>query len=298
MLRKKLLIVDDNPVVLKLLSAKLETQGYLVLTAADSADALALARREKPDLVLLDLNLAPDSWDGIVLMTWFRRMDETKDIPVIIISSEAVAECKDRCLAAGAVHFFLKPVDLHELLGAIRKALNQDLPAEPAGSPPPPLNPVEGQSPKLAGPPGSKRVLLLEDDVGLGETLQLFLESNSYAVSRVVDSPEGLRQVMAADFDIILCDMVMPTLPGDQFYLAVERAKPHLCKRFIFMTGHHADPKTDNFIRRVRRLMLWKPFSLADLLAAIEVVCKKSTSPALGLADSALKPAGLSLASR
>jgi len=298
MLQKKILIVDDDPVVLKVLSAKLEAQGYLVLTAADSAGALALVRRKKPDVVLLDLNLAPDSWDGIALMAWFRRMDEMKDVPVFIISGEAVAEFKGRCLAAGAVHFFLKPIDHDELLAAIRKTLKQDLPAAPAGASPPPLNPVAEQSPGLAGPPDTKRVLLLEDDVGLGEILQLFLESNSCAVSRVLDGPEGLRRIMAEDFDIILCDMVLPTLPGDQFYLAVERAKPHLCNRFIFITGHHAHPKTDNFIRRARRLMLWKPFPLADLLAAIEVVLMKNPLPALASVDPALKPTGLSLARR
>jgi DNA-binding NarL/FixJ family response regulator len=80
---------------------------------------------------------------------------------------------------------------------------------------------------------------------------------------------------MASDFDIILCDMVMPSLPGEQFYLAVERTKPHLCKRFIFMTDHQADPKTEAFIRPVRGLMLWKPFRLADLLTAIAIAWKK-----------------------
>jgi hypothetical protein len=52
----------------------------------------------------------------------------------------------------------------------------------------------------------------------------------------------------------------------------VEQRKPELCKRFIFMTGHHADPRSDIFIRRVRGLMLWKPFSLADLLTATQIV--------------------------
>jgi hypothetical protein len=60
------------------------------------------------------------------------------------------------------------------------------------------------------------------------------------------------------------------------FYLAVERTKPHLCKRFIFMTGHRGDPKIDEFIRRVKGLMLWKPFEMYMLTEAIQTVLKKN----------------------
>jgi CheY-like chemotaxis protein len=121
-----------------------------------------------------------------------------------------------------------------------------------------------------------KLVLLLEDDVEFGEMLSVFLESHSFSVVRVTNGADGLRQIMANNFDIILCDMVMPNLPGDMFYLAVQRTKPHLCKRFIFMTGHQADPKWDGFIRKVCGIMLWKPFQLADLLTTIQNTLNKS----------------------
>jgi hypothetical protein len=68
----------------------------------------------------------------------------------------------------------------------------------------------------------------------------------------------------------------LPHLSGEQLYQAVERTKPHLCQRFIFMTGHEADPKSDAFIRRVRGLMLWKPFHLADLLTAAQIIRRRT----------------------
>ena len=55
----------------------------------------------------------------------------------------------------------------------------------------------------------------------------------------------------------------------------VERVKPELCRRFIFMTGHEAEPRTDNFIRRSRAPMLWKPFPVTDLLPAAQTVRQK-----------------------
>jgi DNA-binding response OmpR family regulator len=122
----------------------------------------------------------------------------------------------------------------------------------------------------------SRSVLLLEDDDQFATILQEFLESYSCKVTRVKDGVEGLRRIVTTDFDLILCDMVMPTFPGDKFYIAVERVKPALCHRFIFMTGHKADPKWDSFIRSVHGLMLWKPFQMHDLLMAMRTVFRRS----------------------
>jgi len=121
-----------------------------------------------------------------------------------------------------------------------------------------------------------KRILILEDQVEFAEQLKVYLESHGYSVTMVANGVEGLKQIMALEFEVILCDMVMPTLPGDMFYLAVERSRPKLCKRFIFMTGHRADPKWDSFVRRIKGIMLWKPFTMADLMAAIQVVTAKA----------------------
>ena len=80
---KKILIVDDNEVILKTLSLKLTSAGYAVLTAIDGSAAVAAARRDKPDLILLDLSFPPDvahgggvPWDGFLIINWLRRIDE------------------------------------------------------------------------------------------------------------------------------------------------------------------------------------------------------------------------------
>ena len=119
-------------------------------------------------------------------------------------------------------------------------------------------------------------ILLLEDDDQFASILQEFLELYSCKVTRVKDGVEGLRRIVTLDFDLILCDMVMPTFPGDKFYIAVDRVKPTLCKRFIFMTGHKADPKWDSFIRSVRGLILWKPFQMHDLLIAMRTIFRRT----------------------
>ena len=118
----------------------------------------------------------------------------------------------------------------------------------------------------------TKKILLLEDDEDFRNIIKEFLESHFYSVVTARNGVEGVREIMASDFEIILCDMMMPTLPGDMFYLAVERMRPHLCDRFIFMTGYKGDGKVADFIKKVNGTMLNKPFLVDDLLEMIAFV--------------------------
>jgi len=117
-----------------------------------------------------------------------------------------------------------------------------------------------------------RRVLLLEDDPMLQSAVREFLESHFYDVVAVNNGVEGVRAVLNQDFDVIVCDMMMPKLPGDMFYAAVERMRPHLCRRFIFITGHRGNPKINDFIKQVRGTMLPKPFRMDALIDAVGIV--------------------------
>jgi CheY-like chemotaxis protein len=124
--------------------------------------------------------------------------------------------------------------------------------------------------PKPGG--GIKSCLLLEDEGALTEVLKVHLEMNAWEVTAVNNGLDGLKQIMDRDFDIIVCDMMMEKLAGDMFYRAVERTKPHLCKRFVFMTGYKGNRKIEEFIREVNGLMLWKPFEAYELLDTMKMV--------------------------
>ena len=121
---KKILVVDDNEIILKTISLKLQGAGYQVFTALDGSEAVAAARRETPDLILLDINFPPDvdgvPWDGFRIMEWFHRLDTSKKIPIIIITGLEDAKNKQRASAGGAVAFFHKPIDHDDLLKVIR----------------------------------------------------------------------------------------------------------------------------------------------------------------------------------
>ena len=89
---RKILVVDDNPVVLKAFELKLGSLGFQVFKATDGAAAVSCARHEKPDVIVLDINFPPEvgssglQWDGFNIMQWLQRFKEVADIPVIIIT--------------------------------------------------------------------------------------------------------------------------------------------------------------------------------------------------------------------
>jgi len=126
---KKILIVDDDEIIIKTTSAKLKSHGYQATGALDATEAMSAVREDRPDLILLDISFPPDlgvDWDGFKIMAWLRRMDEGRDIPVIIITGGDPARYKDRSLATGAVAFFNKPIQHDELLTVIAQVLRSD----------------------------------------------------------------------------------------------------------------------------------------------------------------------------
>jgi DNA-binding NtrC family response regulator len=125
-------------------------------------------------------------------------------------------------------------------------------------------------------PSQPRKVLILEDDESLTKVLEESLGTINCSVTAVTNGVEGIRAIMAEDFDAIVCDMVMPKLAGDMFYLAVERARPHLCKRFVFMTGYRAEKRLDEFARSKGCLILFKPFELGVFLETVQAILNKA----------------------
>src|SRR5262252_1438821 len=131
---KRILVVDDNKLILKTISSKLKASGYEVLTAEDGGSAIRQVRQLQPQLILLDMNFPPDvghgggiSWDGLLILSWIRRTTEAQKIPVIVITGGDLEQYKDRWLEAGVLDIFLKPIDHEALLAAIRWALDQEV---------------------------------------------------------------------------------------------------------------------------------------------------------------------------
>jgi DNA-binding response OmpR family regulator len=124
---KKILIVEDDPAQLTMVAKRLKVAGFEVVGARDGISAVSTARKEQPDLVLLDLGLP--GGDGFVVMQRLQTLISTSTIPVIVISSNDPTASEEPAKRAGAIAYLRKPVDFPALLKLIAETLGLPEPA-------------------------------------------------------------------------------------------------------------------------------------------------------------------------
>jgi CheY-like chemotaxis protein len=123
----KILLVEDNEMNRDMLSRRLQKKGYEVVMALDGGAGVDMARREVPDLILMDMSLPV--MDGWTATQEIKKTAETRHIPVIALTAHAMASDRDRALAAGCDDYDTKPIELSRLLGKIEALLGKSDPA-------------------------------------------------------------------------------------------------------------------------------------------------------------------------
>jgi DNA-binding response OmpR family regulator len=119
----KVLVVDDDPVILKLLQVNFEMEGFEVLTAADGQDGLEAARAGNPDVIVTDLMMPV--MDGLTMLAALRREDATRTTPVIVLSAKAQTSDRRDGLDAGADDYLTKPFEPLELVDRVTALLDR-----------------------------------------------------------------------------------------------------------------------------------------------------------------------------
>ena len=113
----KVLIVEDDADIRGLLSTRLRQRSYDTAVATDGMSAVAVARREQPDLIVLDLGLP--AGDGFTVMERMRSITVLADVPVVVITARDAATNREKAESLGAVAFVQKPIDFDQLLETI-----------------------------------------------------------------------------------------------------------------------------------------------------------------------------------
>jgi DNA-binding response OmpR family regulator len=119
--RAKIMVVDDDPDLRQALSWRLRANNYDTVNVGDGYSAIAMAQKEKPHLIILDLGLP--AGDGFAVLKNLQDYPALSVIPVIVLTARDPEGNKKRTLESGAVAFFQKPADNGELLEAIRARL-------------------------------------------------------------------------------------------------------------------------------------------------------------------------------
>ena len=119
--RHKILVVDDDPDLVRALRLRLRANDYDIASAGDGYSAIATAQKERPDLIVLDLGLP--AGDGFTVLDRLQKSDALSGVPVIVLSARDPQANEQRALKAGAAAYFQKPADNEELLNVIRVSL-------------------------------------------------------------------------------------------------------------------------------------------------------------------------------
>ena len=121
--KAKILLVDDEPSIIKMVGKRLEVGGFEVLTASDGFDGLQKAQNEKPDLVILDLMLP--KMDGYKVCMMLKRDTRYQKIPIILFTARAQTQDEKLGMECGANAYMKKPFKAQELLDQINVLLKQ-----------------------------------------------------------------------------------------------------------------------------------------------------------------------------
>ena len=128
---KTILIVDDDPDIREGMHVRLKYNGYDTYFATDALSCIAVASKEKPDLIILDLGL-PEG-DGFLAIEGVKSHPTSSTIPIVVVSARDARANQERAITAGATAYLQKPVDNAEFLAVIRKALGELAPGEEPG---------------------------------------------------------------------------------------------------------------------------------------------------------------------
>ena len=118
---KKVLIVEDNELNMKLFHDLLEAQGYDILETREGLQALSLAREHRPDLILMDIQLPEIS--GLEVTKWLKEDDELSHIPVVAVTAFAMKGDEERIREGGCEAYLSKPISVTLFLDTVKKFL-------------------------------------------------------------------------------------------------------------------------------------------------------------------------------
>ncbi|MGD9650436.1 MAG: response regulator [Dongiaceae bacterium] len=118
---KRILVVEDNEMNMKLFNDLLEVTGYEVMQSRNGYDAMEQAKKQKPDLVLMDIQLPEVT--GTEVIKWFKADPDLKDIPVIAVTAHAMKEEERRIRESGCEYYMTKPISLPHFLETVAKFL-------------------------------------------------------------------------------------------------------------------------------------------------------------------------------
>lgn len=263
----KLLIADDDPAILKLLSDRCKKMGFMVETATNGMQLIIKARQSQPNVLIVDVNMP--ELDGVSAST--RLLDMSgKPLNVIVVTGRLNQEIAERCQSMGMYYSHKGPQlwkNVEAALIAIYPGMTGLIPEKKDGSPAPDVVQI------------LPRVLVVDDDPAVGNFLASRLRKFGVETLYAANAVQAYRIAAREKPSVIVSDYDMPD--GDARYLLAKlRSSPSTDSiPVIVLSGHDIDERTEQLLRRE---ILGKPgvvgvfkksFDVHELFTALEQFC-------------------------
>jgi CheY-like chemotaxis protein len=238
----KILVIEDNPVEIETIKARLKQKQYEVLIAKNGEDGIQLARNEQPDLIFMDMILP--GMHGLEAIIKLKQIPETKDIPIVALTVMDSSEFVATCFKEGVSAFIKKPYDFSEIFEKTEKIL---------GSP----------------EPSQKRVMIIEQDPSIMTMITMILMRSGYQVIASGNSETNGVDILDERPDVILWDNVGQ---GDGAFPFLNELTPEseTSIPIILLTDSDSPEEIKMKMSQLRaKNYLSKPFSPKELLEKI-----------------------------
>jgi two-component system cell cycle response regulator len=244
----RILIIEDNPANVELMSFLLGAYGHTPLNAPDGARGVAAARSELPDLIACDVNLP--GMDGFQVLAALKQEPALAAVPVLAVTALAMAGDREKVLAAGFDGYISKPIEPESFVAEL-EAFRAGTPPAAAAAPAPapqaaataspvavtaaPGAPAAASNPRAAAPEPAANagaalarptLLLVDDDRFMLGVLNDMLSGEPYRVLSAQSGEEALALLAAEPVDVILCDQAMPGMRGTDVLAEAARRYP------------------------------------------------------------------------
>jgi CheY-like chemotaxis protein len=295
-----IIVIDDSEIVLTRTRHVLEGAGFRVITHPRPAGCVALILQEKPDLVLIDVDMPLIRGDTIAKL--FGKARPNNDTIVLLHSNLSPAALQAKVQSSGAHGYIQKTDDAFDFVrqikgwmkrsaglssGTLRVAIRTELheehsSARPSGARPvasrllptelPSEEPNHGSSRRSSGtlPIHLPVVLFIDDDMAVLSALRRDVQSEPYLVEFALSGTQALRRILSASPpSLVVSDLLMPEPGGAEVYRQAVASDPTWAQRFVFVTGAGIVPEIAGFLAHFPGIVLDKPVRGEQLRAIV-----------------------------
>ncbi len=242
-----ILVIDDDHIILELLHSYLSKMGYAVALAADGKEGLKLAKKLRPDAILLDITMP--IMDGWQVLSTLKQDPLLSDIPVIMNS---VRESQEQSSALGATDYLVKPISQEQLNAILTK--------------------------HHIGDDSQGLVMIVEDDIVIRELLSELLKGEGWRVFKAENGKIALEHLVDKEPSLILLDLTMPEMDGFQLVENLRQSEPWRSIPVVVFTSTKLTAEEQQRLQGVEIVLQKQSFSREELLVKVQEQIAKFTA--------------------